>query len=52
VRDLYITSSRLEMDADALARVRCAGGVFRADPHCRGIVDQMFEDGPAGARLY
>jgi sugar lactone lactonase YvrE len=51
--DLFITSSRLEMDADALARQPHAGGVFHATPGVRGTLDALFPDGPvAGAELY
>lgn len=42
--DLYITSSRLEMDADALARLPHAGGVFHAAPGVRGLADALFPD--------
>jgi len=42
--DLYITSSRLEMDADALARLPHAGSVFHASPGVHGIADAMFPD--------
>ena len=44
LRDLYVTSSRLEMNAEALLRVPCAGGLFRAEPGCGGLVDRLFDD--------
>ena len=49
--DLYVTSSRLEMDADALARLPHAGGVVHATPGVRGVAEALFADvGTAGVR--
>lgn len=49
--DLYVTSSRLEMDADALARLPHAGGVFHLVPGVRGVADTLFPDtGTAAVR--
>jgi L-arabinonolactonase len=42
--DLYVTSSRLEMDAAALARFPHAGGVFQAATGIRGLADPAFDD--------
>lgn len=42
--DLYVTSSRLETDADTLARMPHAGGVFHAVPGVRGLADAVFPD--------
>ncbi|MEO8481016.1 MAG: SMP-30/gluconolactonase/LRE family protein [Acidobacteriota bacterium] len=42
--DLYVTSSRLEMDAQALARLPHAGGVFHIAPGVRGLPDAVFPD--------
>jgi L-arabinonolactonase len=42
--DLYVTSSRLEMDSDALARLPHAGSVFHVVPGVRGVADALFPD--------
>ena len=42
--DLYITSSRLEMNEEALARLPHAGSVFHAVPGVRGLPDAEFDD--------
>jgi L-arabinonolactonase len=42
--DLYVTSSRLEMDAAALARFPHAGGLFCAATGIRGLADPAFDD--------
>jgi L-arabinonolactonase len=42
--DLYVTSSRLEMDAAALAKFPHAGGLFRAETGIRGLADPAFDD--------
>ncbi len=42
--DLYVTSSRLEMDAAALAHFPHAGGVFHAAAGIRGLADPAFRD--------
>ena len=39
---LYITSARVELDADALQRDVHAGGVFIATPAARGIAEPVF----------
>jgi L-arabinonolactonase len=42
--DLYITSSRQEMDAAALAKQPSAGGVFLVAAGVTGIPDRLFRD--------
>jgi L-arabinonolactonase len=42
--DLFVTSSRQEMDDESLARMPQAGGVFRLAPGVRGIADLPFAD--------
>jgi L-arabinonolactonase len=45
--DLYVTSSRQEMDAAALARLPHAGGVFHVVPGVSGLADPLFADLPS-----